>query len=220
VALPAGSNGPGRPARALPAIARFEQLARRAADPQMLEHSNLRLTRATCVGCHRPPLGAGTPGQLLGVARTDSADTVSSTPRGSLARSLIRFSPGQLCRRQDGQGGRRYQSTGKCPLRVDLRAHQGGAAGRKGSGNGFGQPSAVRSCRTWDGRWKEPRRSVCRKSAAAGPRNPKSRCEQPERHSRCIEQAWYSDRTRQGMDPCAGRPCSPASDIARISPPT
>ena len=66
VALPAGSNGPGRPARALPAIARFEQLARRAADPQMLEHSNLRLTRATCVGCHRPPLGAGTPRQLLG----------------------------------------------------------------------------------------------------------------------------------------------------------
>ena len=67
VALPAGSNGPGRPARApLPAIARFEQLARRAADPQMLEHSNLRLTRATCVGCHHPPLGAGTPRQLLG----------------------------------------------------------------------------------------------------------------------------------------------------------
>jgi hypothetical protein len=67
VALPAGSNGPGRPARApLPAIARFEQLARRAADPQMLEHSNLRLTRATCVGCHRLPLGAGARRQLLG----------------------------------------------------------------------------------------------------------------------------------------------------------
>ena len=55
-------------------------------------------------------------------ARTDSADTVSNTPRGSLARSFAawlplsdRFSPGQLCRRQDGQGGRRYQSTGKCP---------------------------------------------------------------------------------------------------------
>jgi len=59
VALPAGSNGPGRPARApLPAIARFEQLARRAADPQMPRH--LRWMPP------HPPLGAGTPRQLLG----------------------------------------------------------------------------------------------------------------------------------------------------------
>jgi DNA invertase Pin-like site-specific DNA recombinase len=34
-----------------------------------------------------------------------------------------------------------------------------------------------------------------------------------ERHSRRTEQARYSDCTRQGMDPCAGRPCSPASDV-------
>ena len=95
MALPAGSNGPGRPARALPAIARFEQLARRAADPQMLELSNLRLTRATCVGCHRPPLGPGTPRRVSSsaAARTDSADTVSNTPRGSLARSFAAWLP-------------------------------------------------------------------------------------------------------------------------------
>jgi hypothetical protein len=37
--------------------------------------------------------------------------------------------------------------------------------------------------------------------------------EQPERHSRRIEQARYSDCPRQAMDPCAGRPCSPAGDI-------
>jgi hypothetical protein len=29
--------------------------------------------------------------------------------------SADRFSPGQLCRRQDGHGGRRYQSTGSAP---------------------------------------------------------------------------------------------------------
>ena len=87
------------------------------------------------------------------------------------------------------------------------------ALGRKGSGDGFGQPSAIGSCRTRNGRWKEPRRSVCCKSAAAGSRNPKSRGEQLERHSRRIEQAGYSDCPRQGMDSCAGRPCSPAGNI-------
>ena len=66
------------------------------------------------------------------------------------------------------------------------------ALGRKGSGDGFGQPSAIGSCRTRNGRWKEPRRSVCCKSAASGSRNPKSRGEQLERHSRRIEQAGYS----------------------------
>jgi hypothetical protein len=102
VALPAGSNGPGRPARALPAIARFEQLARRAADPQMLEHSNLRLTRATCVGCHRPPLGAGTPRRVSSsaAARTDSADTVSNALRSSLARSFAAWAFRSLCSRR------------------------------------------------------------------------------------------------------------------------
>ena len=87
------------------------------------------------------------------------------------------------------------------------------ALGRKGSGDGFGQPSAIGSCRTRNGRWKEPRRSVCCKSAAAGSRNPKSRGEQLERHSRRIEQAGYSDCPRQGMDSYAGRPCSPAGNI-------
>jgi hypothetical protein len=42
----------------------------------MREHSNLRLTRATCVGCHRPPLAAGTlPGFYV--------EAVPLEPRGS-----------------------------------------------------------------------------------------------------------------------------------------
>jgi hypothetical protein len=48
------------------------------------------LIRTTCVGCHRPPLGAGTSRRVSSSAatRTDSADTVSNTPRSSLARSF------------------------------------------------------------------------------------------------------------------------------------
>jgi hypothetical protein len=48
-----------------------------------------RLTRATCVGCHRPPLGASKPRRVSSsaAARTDNADTLSNTQRSSLARS-------------------------------------------------------------------------------------------------------------------------------------
>jgi hypothetical protein len=69
-----------------------------------------------------------------------------------------------------------YAAVAHKRTRVDLRAHEGGATGRIGSENGFGQPSAIGSCRTRDGRWKEPRRSVCCKSAAAA-----SRIQKPER---------------------------------------
>jgi hypothetical protein len=131
---------------------------------------------------------------------------------------------GDLHRRPRSAAGCRdaagVQGAGRRPLVAHSRTafacdrKQTRSALRRRSENGFGQPAAIGSCRTRDGRRQEPRRSVCRKSAAAGPRNPKSRSEQPERHSRRIEQARYSDRTRQGMDPCAGRPCSPAGDVA------
>ena len=115
---------------------------------------------------------------------------------------------GDLHRRPRSAAGCRdaagVQGAGRRPLVAHSRTafacdrKQTRSALRRRSGNGFGQPAAIGSCRTRDGRRQEPRRSVCRKSAAAGPRNPKSRSEQPERHSRRIEQARY--RTARGKE--------------------
>jgi hypothetical protein len=65
-----------------------------------------RLTRATCVACHRPPLGAGTPRRVnsSAAARTDSADTLSNTPRSSLARSSAAWAFTSLCSRRPPSG--------------------------------------------------------------------------------------------------------------------
>jgi hypothetical protein len=51
--------------------------------------ASLALTLATCVGCHRPPLGVGTPRRVSSsaAARTLSVATCPKTLASSLARS-------------------------------------------------------------------------------------------------------------------------------------